>query len=158
MMKKRILDLVMGTLLFMSISMSGCGTAKYSLIFDGYGFKSDKKAYSEGETVTFYYDMIATDTDYSFFADSEDVKLKQEFDGKHGYVFTFTMPAHDVTISMESRNTMTMDPEAHNPKPDTDTTDNVNKDDDTNTETWYCPECGSKNDTAYCHECGLKKP
>ncbi|MCR4739234.1 MAG: hypothetical protein K5886_03115 [Lachnospiraceae bacterium] len=138
------------------MGLTGCGAAKYRLSFDGFGFGSEKTSYAEGETVTFTYDMVATDTDYRFFADSGDVKLKQEFDGKHGYVFTFTMPAHDVKISMESRNTMTMDPEAH--KPETDTADPGNKEDSMQTETWYCPECGTKNDTKYCAQCGFKKP
>ncbi|MCR5735915.1 MAG: hypothetical protein K6G22_15050 [Lachnospiraceae bacterium] len=138
------------------MSMSGCTTTKYKLSFDGYGLKSEKTSYAEGETVTFTYDMIATDTDYRFYADSEDVKLKQEFDGKHGYIFTFTMPAHDVKISMESKNTMTMDPEAHKQKPDT--ADPDYKENNTQTETWYCPECGAKNETKYCAECGFKKP
>ena len=69
--------------------------------FDDKGLKSPKTSYAEGETVTFYYDMVATDTDYSFFTDSPDVSLHQEFDGKHSYVFTFTMPAHNVKITVK---------------------------------------------------------
>ena len=38
--------------------------------------------------MTVTYDMVATDTDYNFFTDSDDVKLDQEFDNNHGYVFT----------------------------------------------------------------------
>ncbi len=34
----------------------------------------------------------------------------------------------------------------------------VNSDNDLQTETWFCPECGTKNDMLYCSGCGLKKP
>jgi hypothetical protein len=26
------------------------------------------------------------------------------------------------------------------------------------TETWFCPECGTQNNRRYCMECGLEKP
>ena len=47
-------------------------------------------------------DNIKTSTN-NFFTDSDDVKLDQEFDGDHGYVFTFTMPAHDVSLMKSLR-------------------------------------------------------
>lgn len=92
--------------------MTGCGKPKYKLEFDGYGFESEKTVYHEGDQVTVYYDMIATDTDYSFYLDCDDVKLKQDWDNSHGYIFKFTMPAHDVKISVSSRNSMEYDPYA----------------------------------------------
>lgn len=100
---KRILCLLLT--LVMVMGLFGC-KAKYRLEFDDKGLKSPKTSYAEGETVTFYYDMVATDTDYSFFTDSPDVSLHQEFDGKHSYVFTFTMPAHNVKITVKSQNSM----------------------------------------------------
>lgn len=107
-MKKQIFGLITGVLLM--LSLFGCGKTRYNIDFDGYGFKSEKTSYAEGEDVTVTYDMIATDTDYSFYTDSDDVKLKQEFDNNHGYVFSFKMPAHDVKLSVKSRNSMEMDP------------------------------------------------
>ena len=107
---KKTICLLMGVMIVMSLF--GCGKPKYKLILDGYGLRSSKTSYAEGEQVTFTFDMIATDTDYRFFADTDDVKLKQEFDGNHGYKFTFTMPAHDVKISMSSKNSMEIDPSA----------------------------------------------
>lgn len=83
----------------------GCGRQKYKVIFDGYGFESKKAAYAAGDKATVYYGMVATDTDYKFWAD-DDVKLSQDFDNDHGYVFTFTMPDHDVTLHVESHNSM----------------------------------------------------
>lgn len=95
------------------MGLFGCGAVKYKLVFDEDGFQSDKTAYAEGETVTVTYDMIATDTDYSFYTDSDDVKLDQTYDNSLGYVFTFTMPAHDVKLFVRSRNTMEADTDAH---------------------------------------------
>ena len=107
------------------MGLFGCGAVKYKLEFGGYGFESKKTSYAEGETVTVTYDMIATDTDYTFYTDSDDVKLDQEFDNNHGYVFTFTMPPHDVKLSVRSRSTMEMDPDAHKPAPADDPKDYI---------------------------------
>ena len=87
------------------ISFSGCSGQKYTLHYDGYGFESKRTQYAAGEKVTVYFDMIATDTDYHFYID-DDVEMKQSYDSKHGYVFTFVMPEHDVTLREESYNSM----------------------------------------------------
>ena len=133
--------------------LSECGKKKYELILDRYGFEAKKTKYHAGETVTVYYSMIATDTDYSFYTDSEDVSLTQKYDGKHGYVFTFTMPEHDVRLFVDSRNSMEYIP---------DTADTVYEQTDTDTVSelgqWKCPECGKCNEGGYCSECGSKKP
>ncbi len=150
---KIILSLFLGVMIIMGLS--GCGKEKYKLSFDGYGFESKKTEYYAGETVTVYYDLVATDTDYSFSLDCDDVKLKQEWDNNHGYIFKFTMPAHDVKISVSSRNSMEYDPGVNDPDISPVT---VNSDNDLQTETWFCPECGTKNDMLYCSGCGLKKP
>ena len=91
-------------------ALSGCGKEKHKLIYDGYGFESKKTEYAAGEKVTVYYDFIATDTDYYF--SSPDVELEQTYDNDHGYIFTFTMPDHDVTLKVESHNSMMYDPDA----------------------------------------------
>ena len=108
-MKNRCVLFFAGILMMMTLL--GCGS-KYHLHFDGYGLTSPKTAYADGEPVTVYYDMIATDTDYSFYVDDPDVELTQDFDGEHGYVLKFNMPANDVTVSVKSRNSMEYDPEA----------------------------------------------
>ncbi len=107
---KRFLFFLTGVFLIMGLF--GCGKKVYALNFDGYGFESKKTSYEQGEEVTVYYDIIATDTDYSFYCDS-DVDMKRNYDDKHGYVFVFTMPDHDVTLHVESRNTMEYDPSAN---------------------------------------------
>ncbi len=155
-MRKTVLFL-MGALLV--LSMSGCGAKKYEVLFDKYGFESEKTKYEPGEEVTVYYGIIATDTDYSFHCD-DDVEMKTGYDDSHGYVMTFTMPEHDVTLSVSSRNTMEYDPDAYYPDvEDPETIEEDFPDDlDDSGETWYCPECGQKNTGDYCMDCGLKKP
>ena len=116
-MKKTVITIIaIMTGVMIMLGMTGCFKEKHKLIFDGYGFESKKTEYAAGENVTVYYDLIATDTDYRFTVD-EDVKMKQDFDNKHGYIFTFKMPDHDVTISVESHNSMYYDPNANNPTP-----------------------------------------
>ena len=110
-MKKMTLRLTKKLFLtFLGVSMMftlfGCGKPKYKLHFDGYGFQSSKTEYAAGEQVTVYYDLIATDTDYRFWLDDESVKLKQDYDDRHGYVFSFIMPDHELTLHVSSHNSM----------------------------------------------------
>ncbi len=129
---------------------------KYKLIFERPGFKSDKIMYAEGETVTVYFGMIATDTDYQFLVDAEGVK--QSYDSGKGIVLSFDMPAHDVTLTIKSRNTMERDPNLiKKPEPEnrpgkTDTVSDLLEGE------WICPECGQKNAGKYCMECGHRRP
>ncbi|MCR5673653.1 MAG: hypothetical protein K6F87_08075 [Lachnospiraceae bacterium] len=146
------------TLLTLVGCSAGEDTVKYKLILNSSGFESKKTMYAPGEEVTVRYDIIATDTDYRFYSD--DVEFKQSYDG--GYVLTFIMPDHDVTLNVESRNTMEYDPDAYvpdEPVPENDGIPYGNETgDDTGEGTWFCPECGTKNEGRYCSECGLKKP
>lgn len=101
---KRLLPLILGV--SMMFTLFGCGKTKYKLSFDGYGFQSSKQKYAAGEKVTVYYGLLATDTDYRFWLDDESVELTQGYDDARGYVFTFTMPEHDLTLHVSSRNSM----------------------------------------------------
>lgn len=71
-----------------------------------FGMSGAKTQYAAGEEVTLYYGLIATDTDYSFGIEPADVEMTRSYDPAYGFVFKFTMPAHDVTLSKTSRNTM----------------------------------------------------
>ena len=110
-MKKLELRLVKSLFLMilgvsMMFTLFGCGKQKYKLHFEGYGFQSSKTEYAAGDQVTVYYDLIATDTDYRFWLDDENVKLKQDYDDRHGYVFSFIMPDHELTLHVSSHNSM----------------------------------------------------
>lgn len=101
---KRWILILMGGM--MMLSLFGCGKPKYKLQFDGFGFQSEKTEYAEGETVTVRYDLIATDTDYRFWLDDDTVEMDRDYDDAHGYIFRFSMPAHDLTLHVSSHNSM----------------------------------------------------
>ena len=105
----KILLILTGVML--TVSLLGCSKQKYKLNFGAYGFKSSQNEYAAGDKVTVYFDMIGTDTDYNFYLDDKSIKLKQDYDDRHGYVFTFTMPDHDVTLNMDSYNSMVYTPQ-----------------------------------------------
>lgn len=100
------------SVLALAFVMSGCKAkddiVKYKISFNDSIFETEKTEYAAGEKVTVRYDIIATDTDYRFYSD--DVEFKQDYDG--GYVFSFVMPEHDVTLNVESHNSMEYDPDA----------------------------------------------
>ena len=146
-MKKRLILFVLEVLAVMS--MLGCGAQKYKVNADS-GFEFDKKSYAAGEEVTAYFKFVATDTDYNFYCENDDVKIKTDYDNAHGYVITFTMPDHDVTIGVKKRNTMTIDYSAH-PEMNTDVPSSAY-------EIWKCPDCGNLSAMPFCAQCGRKKP
>ena len=138
-----------------ALMLSGCFREKYRLIFEDSGFHSAKRKYAPGEQVEVTYDMIGTDMDYTFYSD--DVDFERDFDAE-GYVFRFAMPAHDVTIGVSWRNTMTVDPGIGQPPDPDDGGGGTEMPDDYSGEKWYCPECGTENYGNYCAECGLSRP
>ena len=75
-------------------------------------FKKARNSYEAGQKVKLYYDLIATDTDYTFYLDDE--ILNVDYSEDKGFIITFTMPEHDVTLRVESVNSMepVIEPEA----------------------------------------------
>lgn len=111
MRKKGLLFLLIGGILV--FSLTGCfGGVKYQVDYDGCkdSFRGAKDSYRAGAKVKLYYDYVATDTDYSFFLDDE--RLSPDFNGFHTYIIRFTMPDHDVKLTMESHNSMNYIPPA----------------------------------------------
>ncbi len=74
-------------------------------------FENAKPAYPAGESVMIYYDLIATDTDYTFLLDGE--PLNYGFDESKGFVISFIMPAHPVKLECRTRNSMMFDPNTY---------------------------------------------
>ena len=101
---KKYLLILLGVILM--FSLFGCGERMYSLNLPS-GFESKKLHYKAGEEVKLNYSLIATDTDYSFYAD---VDFEQSYSDSEGYVFTFTMPNRDVYFWVESNNSMVYQP------------------------------------------------
>ena len=103
-MKRLILMCLIGAV---TAGLTGCvGQTRYKVDYSGQksAYQGAKDAYPAGTQVVLYYDMIATDTDYSFLLDGEGLGFTYE-DGK-GFRIEFTMPAHDVKLECRSRNTM----------------------------------------------------
>ncbi len=83
-----------------------CFFKRYKVDYCGekYSYKGAKDSYRAGKTVVLRYWMVATDTDYRFFVDGAPADVG--WSDKGGYIIRFKMPAHDVTVRCESRNTM----------------------------------------------------
>ncbi len=69
--------------------------------------KPARKQYRAGEQVVLYYPMVATDTDYTFLVDG--MAVRPDFERSTGFIISFTMPDHDVTVKCIERNTMLPD-------------------------------------------------
>lgn len=102
-MKKIGLLLLTGVL---AVSLLGCFGKRYHVDYHGqeYAFTGAKKTYAAGQKVKLKFDLIATDTDYSFYVVGAEHTVQWE--PKNGYVIRFTMPEHDVEVYYDSRNTM----------------------------------------------------
>lgn len=116
---------------------------KFRVTFERYGFNTEKNLYAPGEPVEVSY-MAASDMSYRFFIDG--VEFEQGYDPARGILLRFVMPAHDVTIRVESWNSMTFDPNASANIRSREAKDR-----------WFCPECGTENFRKFCTECGRKK-
>ncbi|MBR6916838.1 MAG: hypothetical protein IKN38_01515 [Clostridia bacterium] len=102
---------------FSMFALSGCGAKEYKVDYDGEmsWYTGAKETYAAGETVTVYYCLIATDTDYAFYLDGERLNTTYS-DDKEGFEISFVMPEHDVKLECRSVNSMVYMPEI---EPDT---------------------------------------
>lgn len=84
----------------------GCSGTKYNVDYCGEkeSFTGAKDSYRAGQKVELVYKFVATDTDYSFFIDGE--RMKPDFKEGKGYIISFTMPEHDVSLSVDAKNSM----------------------------------------------------
>lgn len=100
--------LIGGVLMF---TLSSCLGARYRVDYGGRkaSFDGARDTYRVGAEVTLYYRFIATDTDYSFYVDGE--RINPDYRADKGYIISFTMPAHDVSVRVEARNSMVYVPE-----------------------------------------------
>ena len=73
-------------------------------------YEGAEDTYRAGEKVELCYDLIATDTDYTFLLDGEPVRY--DYDEKRGFVLTFIMPDHDAVLECRMKNSMEYDPYA----------------------------------------------
>ena len=98
---------ILGGIMF---GLFGCGKEKYSVNFENVFVKECftglKDSYAEGAKVKLCYgkENIGTDTDYAFFLDNE--RLNVKYSESRGYIVTFKMPDHDVTLKVGHSNSM----------------------------------------------------
>ncbi len=95
-MKKIIAILI---IVLIAVIVCSCAGEKYKVDFFG-----DEYAFRPGKKVTLYFDLIATDTNYSFYMDGE--YFNCTYDEKRGFVFEFVMPEHDVVFTMDAKESM----------------------------------------------------
>ena len=87
------------------LSLFGCSGHKYRVEYDCKDFYSNAKDYYRaGTKVKLYYELIATDTDYSFCLDGESIDF--DYDENRGFVIEFIMPEHDVKLECSTKNSM----------------------------------------------------
>ena len=110
--RKSMILLLAVLLVLFTAALSGCGGKTYHADFHGQEqfYQGAKEQYSAGESVELRYDFIATDTDYRFHVNAEDVRI--DWEEPHTYVIRFTMPEHDIDVTCETFNTMIYDPDA----------------------------------------------
>lgn len=89
----------------MSMSFE-CGKKNYKVDYHGQmnRFDGAKENYVEGTEVEISYSLLATDTDYTFYVDGK--KVSVEWNNKKGYIIRFTMPAHDIEVYCNEKNSI----------------------------------------------------
>lgn len=104
-MKRIILSLLAAAVLGCTV-LCGCGAETYRVDYGGAQalYEGAQETYAAGEAVEIAFPYIATDTDYRFTMD--DVPLEITYEEERGYVIRFTMPAQDVTLRCETKNSM----------------------------------------------------
>ncbi len=93
----------------MLLGFTACGGPKYRIDYQGQkdSYTNARDSYRAGSKVVLYYDLIATDTDYSFYVDGQ--KINYTYKEGKGFVISFIMPDHDVVLECKSVNSMTAD-------------------------------------------------
>ena len=106
-MKLGMIALLLLGCLLLAVLVGCSGGKKYQVDYCGTKgcYSNAKDSYRAGTTVTLYFELIATDTDYSFWLDGE--SLKFTYDEKKGFVIQFVMPDHDVTLDWIAKGSMT---------------------------------------------------
>ncbi|MBQ4601897.1 MAG: hypothetical protein IJB24_03460 [Clostridia bacterium] len=113
-----IIAIVVILLVSALVFLTSCKAERYKVICTEGLFINVKGSYKAGQTVRVYFPMVATDTDYTFYLDGERIHSSGYSDLK-GYTIEFTMPAHDVELTFDSKNSMIYTPASEGLEPGT---------------------------------------
>ena len=96
-------------LFFVLRSYKRTGGKKFKIDFKGQEryYENAKDLYRPGERVRLIYGLVATDTRYTFMLDGSE--LNCDYDDDKGYIVSFVMPAHDVSLECLSKNLLAVD-------------------------------------------------
>lgn len=98
---------IVTAVIIIAIFITGCGKRSYKVDYCGAKdfYANAKDTYKAGEEVELIFDLVATDTDYTFYLDGKSEDLDVHGTG-NGFVIRFTMPDHDVKLSYSEKNSM----------------------------------------------------
>ena len=98
---------IVTAVIVIAIFITGCGKRSYKVDYCGAKdfYSNAKNTYKAGEEVELIFDLVATDTDYTFYIDGKSENLDVHGTG-NGFLIRFTMPDHDVKLSYSEKNSM----------------------------------------------------
>ena len=99
-----VIILLVGVLVITGCSGNSSDVYKVDYCGQKSCYKNAKDSYKAGTKVELYFDLVATDTDYSFYLDGE--RINYEYDDRKGFIIKFVMPEHNVKLECESHNSM----------------------------------------------------
>ena len=70
----------------------------------------DPITYKAGEEVELIFDLVASDTDYTFYLDGKSEGLDVHGTG-NSFIIRFTMPDHDIKLNYSEKNSMEYQPD-----------------------------------------------
>lgn len=98
---------IVTAVIIIAIFITGCGKRSYKVDYCGAKdfYANAKDTYKSGEEVELIFELVATDTDYTFYLDGKSENLDVHGTG-NGFVIRFTMPDHDVKLNYSEKNSM----------------------------------------------------
>ena len=98
--------------IIITIFLTGCGKRSYKVDYCGAKefYSNAKDTYKAGEEVELIFDLVASDTDYTFYLDGKSEGLDVNGTG-NSFIIRFTMPDHDIKLNYSEKNSMEYQPE-----------------------------------------------
>ena len=93
--------------IIIAIFLTGCGKRSYKVDYCGMKeyYSNAKDTYKACEEVELIFDLVASDTDYTFYLDGKSEGLDVHGTG-NSFIIRFTMPDHDIKLDYSEKNSM----------------------------------------------------